>query len=243
MRILLEVSYDGSAYHGWQVQDGQITVAGVLESAIKDLTGETVELLGASRTDAGVHARGNVAVFDTQSTIPPERFALAVNNYLPEDIRVMESREVLEDFVPRFQAKNKTYLYRIQNSLIPDPLRRLYVYHAKGKIDVSAMEKAAGYIEGQHDFTSFSSVHTQVKSFVRTVYFCRVSKVEDEIQIRINGDGFLYNMVRIIAGTLLSVGYGKIPPESIKEIIEKKDRCSAGETLPPNGLTLLKIAF
>lgn len=243
MRILLEVSYDGSAYHGWQVQDGQITVAGVLESAIKDLTGETVELLGASRTDAGVHARGNVAVFDTQSTIPPERFALAVNNYLPEDIRVMESREVPEDFVPRFQAKNKTYLYRIQNSLIPDPLRRLYVYHAKGKIDVSAMEKAAGYIEGQHDFTSFSSVHTQVKSFVRTVYFCRVSKVEDEIQITINGDGFLYNMVRIIAGTLLSVGYGKIPPESIKEIIEKKDRCSAGETLPPNGLTLLKIAF
>lgn len=243
MRILLKVSYDGSAYHGWQVQDGQTTVAGVLESAIKDLTGETVELLGASRTDAGVHARGNVAVFDTQTTIPPERFALAVNNYLPQDVRVMESREVSEDFVPRFQAKNKTYLYRIQNSLIPDPLRRLYVYHAKGQIDVSAMEKAAGYIEGRHDFTSFSSVHTQVKSFVRTVYSCKVSLVEDEIQITINGDGFLYNMVRIVAGTLLAVGYGKISPESIKEIIEKKDRCSAGETLPPNGLTLMEIVF
>lgn len=243
MRILLKVSYDGTDYHGWQVQDGQITVAGVLEVAIKDLTGETVELLGASRTDAGVHARGNVAVFDTQTTIPPERFALAVNNYLPQDVRVMESREVSEDFVPRFQAKNKTYLYRIQNSLVPDPLRRLYVYHAKGKIDVSAMEKAAGYIEGQHDFTSFSSVHTQVKSFVRTVYSCKVSRIDDEIQIMINGDGFLYNMVRIIAGTLLSVGYGKICPEYIKEIIEKKDRCSAGETLPPNGLSLQEIVF
>lgn len=243
MRVCLKVSYDGTDYHGWQYQENQDTVEGELRLAIKKLTGEYVETIGASRTDSGVHSKGNVVVFDTHSTIPPDRFIYALNDILPKDVRILESKQVSDNFNPRFDAHNKTYEYHIDNSDIQLPTNRLYAYHYSGKLDIEKMNDAADYICGTHDFTSFSSVHTQVKSFVRTVNSCEVSKKGDEIIISINGNGFLYNMVRIIAGTLLDVGINKTSPEKIKDILEQKNRTAAGRTLPANGLILKEIKY
>ncbi len=227
-RIRLRVAYDGTAYCGWQVQPEVPTIEGELNQAISRLTKEEIIVIGASRTDAGVHAKGNVAVFDTESTIPADRFAYALNPLLPEDIVVVASDEVEADWHPRHCDTEKTYEYKILNSKFPDPMRR---------------RDAAGYLKGEHDFKSFCNVHTQVEDTVRTIYDLEVEKEEELITIRVRGNGFLYNMVRILAGTLIGVGRGAIAPEQIPAILEAKDRQAAGMTVPPQGLRLVKIDY
>ena len=215
----------------------------VLNRALSRLTGEEIRVIGASRTDAGVHARGNIAVLDTASTIPAERFAYAVNPLLPEDIVVLKSEEVPQDWHPRYQNSVKTYEYRILNREMPDPLKRKYTWHVSFPLDIDKMREAAEHLKGQHDFRSFCSVHTAVKSTVRTIYTLDIVKSGDEIIIRISGNGFLYNMVRIIAGTLAEVGRGFRTPEDVRDLLTAKEREQAGATAPPQGLTLIRIEY
>lgn len=242
-RIRLTVAYDGTEYCGWQIQPNGVTVEGELNAALSRITGEKVKVTGASRTDAGVHARGNVAVFDTTSRIPPDRMAYAVNRELPDDIVVTESAEAPETWHPRYQKSAKTYEYRILNSEMPDPLRRKDTWHVSWKLDMEAMRRGAAYLIGEHDFKSFCSIRTEAKDTVRTIYSLEIRKEGDIIVIRITGNGFLYNMVRIIAGTLLEAGKGQIKPEKIKEILESLNREKAGPTAPPHGLVLDRIEY
>ena len=242
-RIRLRVAYDGTAYCGWQVQPEVPTIEGELNQAISRLTKEEIIVIGASRTDAGVHAKGNVAVFDTESTIPADRFAYALNPLLPEDIVVVASDEVEADWHPRHCDTEKTYEYKILNSKFPDPMRRRDTYHVSFDLDLEKMREAAGYLKGEHDFKSFCCVRTQAESTVRTVYSLDVDKKDDEIHITITGNGFLYNMVRIIAGTLIQVGKGRFEPEYIQYMLDACDRTQAGQTAPPQGLTLMKIDY
>lgn len=242
-RIKLTVAYDGTNYCGWQIQPNGITVEEVLNRALSRLTGEELRVTGASRTDAGVHARGNIAVFDTASTIPAERFAYAVNPLLPEDIAVVNSEEVPQDWHPRCQNSVKTYEYRILNREMPDPLRRKYTWHVSFPLDIDKMRTAAEYLKGEHDFRSFCSIHTGAATTVRTVYMLDIGKTGDEIVIRISGNGFLYNMVRIIAGTLTEVGRGFRTPGNVKKILEAEEREKSGATAPPQGLTLISIEY
>lgn len=243
MRVFLKIAYDGTLYHGWQSQDGQRTVQGTIEECLLALTKSQIELIGASRTDAGVHALGNVAVFDTDFSIPADRYSYALNDMLPGDIRILESSEVSPSFNPRFDAIKKTYEYRVYNGPVLLPTERLYAYHYRGNIDVDPMNDGAKCLLGEHDFTSLSSVHAQVKTKVRTIYDCSVKKERDFIILTITGNGFLYNMVRIIAGTLLEVGIGRLSSSDIFSIIEAKDRAKAGRTLPPEGLKLVEIEY
>lgn len=242
-RIMLKIAYDGTAYYGWQVQPKVPTVEAEINKALSELLGEEVTVIGASRTDAGVHALGNVAVFDTESAFPPEKICLAVNNRLPADIRVMSSVEVAADFHPRKEKCSKTYEYKILNSKILIPTYRLYAYHIYYPLDPCLMREAAKYLTGEHDFASFCSVNTQVKDTTRTIYDLDVYKEGNMITIRVKGNGFLYNMVRIIAGTLIEVGRGKYPPDKIKEILNGCNRSLAGPTAPAHGLTLVKIEY
>lgn len=268
-RIMLTVAYDGTNYHGWQLQDNGDTIEEELIRAIERVTGvcgDAVTLIGGSRTDAGVHALCNVAVFDTESRIPGEKFSYALNAHLPEDIRVVKSEEVAADFHPRKMDTVKTYEYRIYNAEFPLPTKRLYSHFSYTVYDMEKMRQAAKYIEGEHDFTSFCSVGAQVDSKVRTVYSCEVitegnvgenaeenteqksrqnagKKPGQDIIIRVAGNGFLYNMVRIIAGTLMEVGRGQIDANDIPVIIDAKDRSKAGPTAPACGLTLVKYEF
>jgi len=242
-RIKLTIAYDGTNYCGWQVQPNGITVEEVVNKALKKLTGEDIQVIGASRTDSGVHALGNVAVFDTHTTIPPERISYALNQRLPEDIVIVKSEEVAEDFHPRYCDCSKTYEYRILNTRIPIPTKRLTNYFVSYDLDVEKMRKAAGYLIGEHDFVSFCNVRTDVEDTVRTVTELEILKDGEEITIRISGNGFLYNMVRIIVGTLIRVGRGFYEPEKVKEILEAKDRKAAGVTAPPHGLILAEIRY
>jgi len=257
---MLTVSYDGTAYSGWQIQPGKETIEGVLNRCIGELTGETVEVTGASRTDSGVHALGNIAVFDTESSIPAEKFSYALNRRLPEDIRIQGSEEVAADFHPRRCSSRKTYEYRIYNAPFALPVNRLYSYFTYVPLDVGLMNRAAAYLVGEHDFKSFCSVGTQAQTTVRQIDSAQVweesvigigSAAEErhtaragrEIVIRVAGRGFLYNMVRIIAGTLMEVGRGKMPPERIEDILAACDRQAAGPTAPACGLTLVGYEF
>ena len=242
-RVKLIVVYDGTNYSGWQLQKNAITIEQKLNEALTDLLGEEIVVTGASRTDAGVHSLGNVCVFDTNSRIPAEKISFALNTRLPEDIVVQNSCEVEADFHPRAGKSRKTYEYRVLNREFRDPTRRLNTYFYHYSLDVEAMNQAASYLEGEHDFKSFCSVHAQVESTVRTIYRCTVEKEEDVIRIRVTGNGFLYNMVRIIAGTLIEVGAGKRAPEEILTMLEKTDRCSAGPTAPACGLTMIGIEY
>ena len=263
-RVMLTVAYDGTDYRGWQIQAGQETIEGVLNRCISELTGETVEVTGASRTDSGVHAMGNLAVFDTQSLIPAEKFSYALNQRLPEDIRIQNSEEVAADFHPRHCSSRKTYEYRIYNAPFALPVKRLYSYFTYVPLDVERMRQGAAFLVGEHDFKSFCSVDTQAQTTVRQVdsvevweenIFGVADVAEDavpgreirrpgrEIVIRVAGRGFLYNMVRIIAGTLMEVGRGKLPPECVKDILAACDRQAAGPTAPACGLTLIGYEF
>ena len=240
-RIMIKVAYDGKAYHGWQAQDGMITVESKLNEALCELLKEEIVVSGASRTDAGVHARGNLAVFDTHARIPAEKVAAAMNTKLPEDIAVLESSEVSPDFHPRHCHSIKTYEYRILNTQIRDPIKNRYAHWTYVPMDAERMKEAAAYLVGEYDFTSFCSVHAQTDTRVRTIYLLDVSRSGDEISIVVKGNGFLYNMVRIIAGTLMEVGRGHIEPAEVGRILEARDRHLAGPTAPPNGLCLMGI--
>lgn len=242
-RVMLTIAYDGTAYCGWQLQPGKETIEGVLNRCLSELTGEPIQVIGASRTDSGVHALGNVAVFDTESRIPADKFSYALNQRLPEDIRIQGSEEVAADFHPRHCASRKTYEYRILNAPFPQPTRRLYAHFTYVPLDIDLMRQGAAYLVGEHDFKSFCSVDTQAQTTVRRIDAVDVDRQGEEIVIRVAGRGFLYNMVRIIAGTLMEVGRGRIPPEAVKEILEARDRQAAGGTAPACGLTLVGYEF
>ncbi len=271
-RILLRVAYDGTNYHGWQLQPREITIESVLNQAISRLTGEEIQVIGASRTDSGVHALGNIAVFDTCCRIPAEKFSYALNQRLPEDIVIQESREVPVDFHPRHCDCSKIYEYRILNRKFPLPEYRNSAHFDYGSLNVDAMKQACTAFVGEHDFAGFCSAGAQVQTTVRTIYGLEIevqpletgmsaglkskpsvlqeskqseqesSKVPNQlIVIRVQGNGFLYNMVRIIAGTLLEVGKGRIRPEEMESIIASCDRGKAGPTAPARGLRLVEI--
>ena len=242
-RIKLIVAYDGTAYCGFQLQPNGNTIQAELEKALAALFKEEIRIHGASRTDSGVHARGNVAVFDTTARMDATRVAFALNTYLPEDIRIQGSEEVPADFHPRFQETVKTYEYRICNRTFPDPSRRLYAMFWHYPLDADRMDRAAAYLVGTHDFTSFCTLQPHVTDRVRTIYSAGVTRDDDIITIRITGSGFLYNMVRIIAGTLIRVGGGMIEPEQMEQILKMRDRQAAAETARPEGLTLVSIEY
>lgn len=253
-RILLRVAYDGTNYHGWQVQPNAKTIEGELNRILTQLTGEEIQVTGASRTDAGVHALGNVAVFDTLSRIPAEKFSYALNQRLPEDIVVQSSVQVDDDFHPRHCDCRKTYEYDILNRTFPLPAYRNTAYFLYGDLDLDAMRKACQAFLGEHDFASFCAAGAQVQTTVRTIYSLEVLEQplagtgrgdipERLLTIRVRGNGFLYNMVRIIAGTLVEVGRGHIRPKEIEGIIAACDRAKAGPTAPARGLRLVEIAY
>ena len=271
-RIMLTVAFDGTNYSGWQIQPNKETIEGVLNRELSRLLNEEIKVVGASRTDSGVHAEGAVCVFDTESKIPGDKFSYAINQKLPEDIRIRNSKEVDITFHPRRVNSRKTYRYRIRHDEFPNPLDARYSYHVYTKLDIEAMRRACEFIKGKHDFKSFCSVHTDVDTTVRIVYDVHIDVTPDKrllqmsglmksagergtmrgggesaagrirpeiIDIYVTGNGFLYNMVRIIAGTLIEVGQGKIKPEEIPSIIEACDREKAGPTAPAKGLTLI----
>ena len=242
-RILLQVAYDGTGYHGFAFQENTLTIEGELNAAISDLEGRQVEVIGASRTDAGVHAKKNIAVYDSFMNIEPEKVSGALNARLPDDIRIRGSYAVREDFHPRKCDCIKTYVYTIINDRYDIPTRSRYASFVPVPLDVEKMDEAAKYLLGEHDFKSFCSVHTQAESTVRTITDIGVSRRENEIEIRVCGTGFLYNMVRIIAGTLMDAGRGRIGPGDIKTILEAADRTKAGPTAKPQGLCLEDIVF
>ena len=314
--IKLVVAYDGTNYSGWQIQPNAVTIEQLLDKAINSLTGENVHVTGASRTDAGVHAMGNVAVFKTDSTIPGRRWAYAINRFLPDDIVVQASWEVEKNFHPRHCNTVKTYEYKILNTPFPFPKERNYSWHVSHDLNINNMKEAAQILIGEHDFKSFCCVRTQTESTVRHIYSIEIIKeniynknisekisnkynndsikkngdnnkncldmkasdnmsglsdkifgknysCDDKLQnnnvsaanradnisngsyitIRIKGNGFLYNMVRIIAGTLMQVGRGQLTPAAVQNMLLSKDRCSAGQTAPPQGLTLMGIDY
>lgn len=257
-RILLRLAYDGTGYHGWQVQPNARTIEGELNRVLTQLTGEEIQVTGASRTDAGVHALGNVAVFDTASRIPAEKFSYALNQRLPEDIVVQSSVQVDDDFHPRHCDCQKTYEYDILNRTFPLPAYRNTAYFLYGDLDLDAMGRACRAFLGEHDFASFCAAGAQVQTTVRTIYSLEVleqpltgagrgvqlqQSPERLLTIRVRGNGFLYNMVRIIAGTLVEVGRGHIRPEEVEGIIAACDRAKAGPTAPARGLRLVEIKY
>lgn len=242
-RVKLTVAYDGTNYRGWQLQPNGVTIEEVLNKHLSELMKEPIMVIGASRTDSGVHARGNVAIFDTENRMPADKICFALNQRLPEDIRIQKSEEVPLTWHPRKANCTKTYEYKILNCKIPMPLERLYSHFCYHNLDVEKMRQAAQYIIGEHDFKSFCTVRTQAEETVRTVYSLDVDKVGDMITIRISGSGFLYNMVRIIAGTLMKVGMGIYPPEHVEEIIDARDRQQAGQTALARGLTLVSLDY
>lgn len=257
-RILLRAAYDGTNYHGWQVQPNAKTIEGELNRVLTQLTGEKIQVTGASRTDAGVHALGNVAVFDTASKIPAEKFSYALNQRLPEDIVIQSSLQVADDFHPRHCDCCKTYEYDILNRTFPLPAYRNTAYFLYGDLDLDAMRRACQAFPGEHDFASFCAAGAQVQTTVRTIYSLEVLEQplavtergvssqrspERLLTIRVRGNGFLYNMVRIIAGTLVEVGRGHIRPEEVEGIIAACDRAKAGPTAPARGLRLVEIKY
>ena len=242
-RILLTISYDGTNYSGWQKQKNAVTVQGEFDKACSTLFKTDIESIGASRTDAGVHALGQRAVIDVDTSIPAEKIPLALNPLLPDDIVVTHAEEVGADFNPRFKALKKTYEYSIYNAPFRNPLYRNYSEYVRYELDLDSMRTACEAFVGEHDFRAFCASGNSSKTTVRTIYSLDVEKDGDFIKIRVTGNGFLYNMVRIIAGTLIYVGEGRIAPDNLPEIIASGDRRKAGKTAGPSGLVLVKIMY
>lgn len=242
-RILLTISYDGTNYSGWQKQKNVVTVQGEFDKACSTLFKTDIESIGASRTDAGVHALGQRAVIDVDTSIPAEKIPLALNPLLPDDIVVTHAEEVGADFNPRFKALKKTYEYSIYNAPFRNPLYRNYSEYVRCELDLDSMRTACEAFVGEHDFRAFCASGNSSKTTVRTIYSLDVEKDGDFIKIRVTGNGFLYNMVRIIAGTLIYVGEGRIAPDDLPEIIASGDRRKAGKTAGPSGLVLVKIMY
>ena len=242
--IKLVIEYDGKDFNGWQKQPTKLNIQGEIERAIKQITGEEVDLTASGRTDAGVHALGQVANFKTNSNIPIEKIPIALNSNLKKSIVIKSAEEVEERFHSRLNCKRKTYRYTINNSKYGTAIYRNLETHIPMKLDIQKMQEAVKYFEGEHDFKAFKASGTSSKSSVRTIYNAEVIDAGNErIYIELTGNGFLYNMVRIIAGTLVEVGLGKIEPNEIKKIIESKKRENAGKTLPPQGLYLVKVEY
>ena len=243
-RVRLTVAYDGTNYHGWQIQNNGITIESELNRCLTDLLREPVESsVPAGQIPVCMHW-GISAVFDTTSRMPAEKISYALNQRLPEDIRIQKSEQVPDDWHPRRCDSRKTYEYRIYRAQFPMPVKRLYSLFTYYELDVNRMQEAAAYLEGEHDFKSFCQTGAQVESSVRTIYSVEVEEQgENDLVIRVCGNGFLYNMVRIIAGTLLDIGQGKRDPMDIFTILEAKDRSAAGPTAPAHGLTLMKYEF
>lgn len=241
--IKLTIEYDGTNYHGWQEQDKLQTIQACLEQAIYDLCKEKVVVYGAGRTDAGVHAKAQVANFHTESKIPDYAFAKALNTLLPEDIVIKHSQEVPESFHSQFAAKRKAYSYNIINRRMRPALDRRFFHWVWALLDVEKMQEGAGYLLGEHDFSAFEAANSPRKSNVRTIHSIQVSRKDDYIKIQVEADGFLYHMVRNIAGTLIEVGKHKYPPECVKYILESKNRKFAASTAPARGLFLEYIIY
>lgn len=242
--IKLTIEYDGKNFAGWQKQPGLESIQAEIENAIQKVTGETVEIYGSGRTDAGVHAWGQVANFHTDSNIDIAKIPYAINSKLKRSVVIKKAEEVDERFHARFNAKGKTYVYLINNDEFPSALDRFREFHMPVKMDVNKMKEAIKYFEGSHDFKGFmSSGGNKKKTTVRTLTKCELIVDENRIKIELSGDGFLYNMVRIICGTLVDVGLGKIAVEDIPDIINSGDRTRAGKTLPPHGLYLKEVRY
>lgn len=241
--IRIDLMYDGTAYHGFQRQKNAVTIQECLETAINKITGEAVTVTGCGRTDAGVHAKGYVANFFSDTKIPMARLPLAINAYLNNDIRVKSAKYVPSDFHARFSAKKKTYSYKIINKPVSDVFLRKFAWFYPVKLDYEKMQSGAKFVLGKHDFSAFMAEGSPVKSTVRTVFELNLYNEDDIITIDITADGFLYNMVRIIVGTLVYCGNGKIEPGNVPRIISSKNRVLAGVTAPPEGLMLKEVFY
>ena len=241
--IKLTIEYDGKDFNGWQKQPNKLNIQGEIERAILEITSEETELIASGRTDAGVHAISQVANFKTNSNIPLKKIPIALNTKLKKSIRITSAEEVEERFHARYNCKQKTYRYIINNGNCASAIYRNLEYFIPEKLDIKLMQKAIKYFEGEHDFKAFKASGTSSKSSVRKIYKTKIQKDGERIIIELTGNGFLYNMVRIITGTLVEVGLGKIKPEEIPNIIESKDRTRAGKTLPPYGLYLIKVEY
>lgn len=240
----LTIQYDGTRYKGWQSQKStDVTIQGKLNAVFSQLEGQEVELQGSGRTDAGVHAAGQTANVHLSVDMTIPQILSYVNHYLPEDIGVVDMEEVPKRFHARLSATGKTYIYRIFNSSAPNVFERKWMYTIPETLEVSAMKQAAAYLEGTHDFAAFCTNRSKKKSTVRTIYRIEISKKEQEVDLMINGNGFLHNMVRIIVGTLVEVGLNKRKPEEVAEILQSEKRENAGITMPAKGLILWKVDY
>ncbi len=241
--IKITIEYDGKEFNGWQKQLNRLNIQGEIEKAIQTITGEKIELIGSGRTDAGVHAFAQVANFKINSNFPIEKMATAINSQLKQSIRIKKAEEVSENFHSRYHCHKKTYMYIIDNSEQGTAIYRNLTYHISQPLNIENMQKAVKYIIGEHDFSSFKSSGTSSKSSIRIIYDAKVLKEQERVIIIITGNGILYNMVRIIAGTLVDVGLNNIEPEEMEKIIKSKDRQKAGKTLPPQGLFLKSVEY
>lgn len=243
MRIKLTIEYDGTAYAGWQRQENALAVQQVIEEALTKLTRARVVIAGASRTDAGVHALGQTAHFDTESRIPPDKYAFALNTMLPADIRIRKSEAVSEDFHARFSNKGKRYRYLIYQSPHAGALNRNTHAHVIYPLDDEKMRRELTALIGTHDFAAFAASGSVVKDTVRTIYSASLTRRGDELELLVEGSGFLYNMVRIIAGTLISVGAGRLEEGTFARAIQSGNRLDLGVTAPAHGLTLMEVYY
>ena len=241
--IALRLMYDGSRYHGWQIQKSEVTVAGTLQAALSQLCDHPVKIHGCGRTDAGVHAELYCANFKTSSAIPPDRFPLALNSLLPPDIAVQNAMQVSDEFDANISCIKKEYTYRIFNSRIRNPFYSSRAYFYPQNLDVDIMKAASQHFVGTHDFAALRSVGTKTKTTVRTVFWYEIEKNENIVEFRACADGFLYNMARAMVGTLLYVSEGKIPPDALPNLLLQKNRSLAGPTAPPEGLYLTNIWY
>jgi len=240
----MTLAYDGTQYHGFQKQgSGLKTIQETLEQALFVLTQETITVHGSGRTDAGVHAQGQVISFQSEIRVPAQRLPLAINSVLPRDIRVLECVDVEPDFHARFTAKRKTYCYKLYNERHMSPFWRYYAYHIPVPLDLGKMQQGADYFRGTHDFSGFCAKDTKVRNFVRTIYDCEIDNEGPIVSFRITGNGFLWNMVRIMMGTLLTIGKGKRLPQDIPKLLAAGERQSVGATVPPHGLYLVSVEY
>ena len=242
-RIKLVIEYDGSGFHGWQVQENAHSVQEEVERAVLKITGEKARVTGAGRTDAGVHAFGQAAHFDTLSNIPAEKFAAALNSALPPEVSVVSSSEMPESFHARFSACGKTYEYRILNRPVRSPILAKRAWHIREGLDLDAMKLAAAKFIGKHDFSSFCASGHSVLTYDRIITASAWNRMDECLVYRVSGNGFLYNMVRIMTGTMVEIGLEKRPVEDIEALFEEKDRNRAGITAPPHGLFLVKVHY
>jgi tRNA pseudouridine38-40 synthase len=241
--VKLTIEYDGTRFHGWQRQDHHRTIQEEIEKALEKVMKKRIMIHGSGRTDSGVHGLGQVASFKGEFTIPIEKIPQAVNGLLPDDVAIQDAIEVDTGFHARYSARGKKYIYKIYNSPLRSPLHRNYAYFVSHPLDIDAIQKATSYFIGEHDFKGFMASGSSVKDTVRRIDSLNVYREQEMLTIEVKGNGFLYNMVRIIAGTLVDVGKGRIPQEQIPDIITSGDRIRAGHTAPPQGLYLAEVYY